>query len=316
MHVSEAAPALLPIFNQLLDREQLALRLGSTPSDEILSLFKIPYPPFAIEFVSRVIRKSESVWRGVLSKSEGEVLKEETAKFVRAEILKEAILSELVKAVGDKNSIRSIIANPTMVDSGRSELTEGLSPQVISNIVNLGWAVFDGQFDETWKFLNDRIPLLRREFVLLDAIKVFTRPRNFGPEKYPRSMEIAFSDIDRKDNQLMWKLAERLLAVPFEINKKAPGEFSLFLNTNFQVASLRPSEIWMCSHSFDVLYITGSVQAEFRNRNPLLTESVVSVVDLSKGCLLLVDGSRIACSLKTSCDESVYLIGSRFTIGK
>jgi hypothetical protein len=236
--------------------------------------------------VSKAVTKATDIYFRVLDKgkAEGQTPSTEEAEYMRLEIFKKALVQEMVKCWEQELSrlqVSGHVAHPSMIEAARKEeLLNQLSPAVLKNLSSNGFAVSPG-FEAAEKSYA--------ELDRLDLLGNFKRT----DLRFPLAQLCGdISIFDRAQQPACRDVAERLCALPFELNAKI-GNLSLKVSSDFVFCVLKPGE------KIDVHRDNGAVDNG---------RSVTTLVCLGSGTVFQVGDSRNAVAA-----GSLVLIKSRKT---
>lgn len=196
-------------------------------------------PGTIAEVAAKVMEKSASVWSGMMkrAKKEGLTMQPDEEDQVRTDVLREALVRELVAWANAKGAEN---AKNRMTDAGLLALPAGyrgaggldyLSSDTIASFMSKGWGMED-------RFLGR--PLQERVLQELDMLNHENKFEETFQQvvQHMRDAKVALldmGDLDREKQPALRELFEKMVALPFEVNKKC-GNLLLQASGTFEVA--------------------------------------------------------------------------------
>ena len=180
------------------------------------------------EVVEKAVKKGSDIYHRVLERGGGEKPSEEEGEKISMEIFKEALVQEMVRKWESEMSKEKFpIANPGMVEKARKEeLLNQLKK--IGNLSGNNWSIENFETSEKVYSELDRLDLLGN-FKRTDF--------RFPLAQISRNISM----FDRALQPACLDLAEKLCALPFELNAKIRN-LNLSISSDFLVCALRPGE--------------------------------------------------------------------------
>ncbi|CEL99397.1 unnamed protein product [Vitrella brassicaformis CCMP3155] len=213
------------------------------------------------DMVVLVMERTAEIFENVRRKAaqeEGAVMDEETAIGVQKEILKEALIRQILQTVNAKirsaQSLESREGGLLATPGGyRGSDLDRLRSETIHSLMRTGFAVQDGFMG------GQEYTEVYREVEMLEYASTFNQvyQQQLSGTRSDDMGWFSFADIDRIQHKHLWGVFEVLSSLPFELNKKA--NLYLQMSSTFQLA---------CYHAKGTFYkrhIDGGYDAKTNN---------------------------------------------------
>jgi len=188
------------------------------------------------DMVPGVMEKTNNILEGVKAKGQkdGMVMDAESEKHVRKDILKEALIREVVFRVqrdnaeeqGNRSTDGGILATP----AGFQGSLENLTPATIKSLMERGFGLEDDWLD------SKVVGKLYKEMELLEFDGKFIEISNerMRGTRTDKLLWRTLDQFDREKQPGLCALSKKMMSIPFELNKKC--SLLLQVSAHFQLA--------------------------------------------------------------------------------